>query len=80
MNAIELSERISDIMCATEDDARAIAAAADMLCTQREAIKRLRKALTYASTYVQEDEAERGKPYYTGQVIRQALKDTEHLK
>lgn len=31
MNAIELSERISDIACATEDDARAIAAAADEL-------------------------------------------------
>lgn len=54
--------------------------AAEMLRKQHEAIKQMREALTYASTYVQEDEAERGKPYFTGQVIRQALKDTEHLK
>lgn len=54
--------------------------AAEMLRKQHEAIKTLREALIYASTYVQEDEAERGKPYLTGQVIRKALKDTEEFQ
>lgn len=81
MNALELADAVEPLVLTSFYETQYIGRnAADMLRKQHEAIKQLREALTYASTYVQEDEAERGKPYFTGQVIRQALKDTEHLK
>ena len=82
MNAIELSKMIERYNSGVHSQiiVENYQLAVEMLRKQHEAIKTLREALIYASTYVQEDEAERGKPYLTGQVIRKALKDTEEFQ
>jgi len=54
--------------------------AAAMLRKQDAAIKTLREALVYASTSVQEEESDRGRPCLAGQIIRQALAATEEFK